>query len=390
MFRELVLGLAVVRACYGKDIPEPVANGAQAPAQAQPNKTTSSLDDMLSGNPGVAADASDLGGMGTMADLGDADNAGDIDDDDGDDVLPNRYFFILYTSTGFNPKGPQPNGTNALGVGGDGDDDSTLDASDKPANATDPLGNESNAIQPNHQWPWTYYFAYDANQFANANVYNYASFDSVTNKSQLPANMPPSADPSMQEQVEKFFVPTQADPNTRQWNESTAVAGIYIGLMDIIDGTIGPKSAGLQAQQDSLLYLLNELYHAGIRKFFFLNLPPVDRYPEIDNAETWESRINDYNSALNKTVAAFQTGSSNATTYIFDQHSQYERVLDNPQRYAFDHTANVTINHDITANDTNNNMTIWDESYFATSAMSSLISDALVDDQRGLPDNFLF
>ena len=96
MFRELVLGLAVVRACYGKDIPEPVANGAQAPAQAQPNKTTSSLDDMLSGNPGVAADASDLGGMGTMADLGDADNAGDIDDDDDDDVLPNRYFFILY------------------------------------------------------------------------------------------------------------------------------------------------------------------------------------------------------------------------------------------------------------------------------------------------------
>ena len=82
------------------------------------------------------------------------------------------------------------------------------------------------------QWPWTYYFAYDANQFANANVYNYASFDSVTNKSQLPANMPPSADPSMQEQVEKFFVPTQADPNTRQWNESTAVAGIYIGLME--------------------------------------------------------------------------------------------------------------------------------------------------------------
>ena len=107
---------------------------------------------------------------------------------------------------------------------------------------------------------------------------------------------------------------------------------------------------------------------------------PFHHFPLTHSAYRWASL----------SVANMHDFSNQATTYIFDQHSQYERVLDNPQRYAFDHTANVTINHDITANDTNNNMTIWDESYFATSAMSSLISDALVDDQRGLPDNFLF
>lgn len=78
------------------------------------------------------------------------------------------------------------------------------------------------------------------------------------------------------------------------------------------------------------------LLNAGYRHFLFLNLPPLDRAPNVVNTTkqaSFKSRINAWNSVLTHHINRFQETYPMATVLSYDVNYVLNQVLDHPLRY---------------------------------------------------------
>ncbi|KAI9847868.1 MAG: hypothetical protein M1838_000727 [Thelocarpon superellum] len=220
-----------------------------------------------------------------------------------------HYYFIFgdsYSTSGFNWTGVQP--SHDL-----------------------PFGNKDDFNLTNGQRSWADIFGEHVGGFQrDYRIYNYAGYDSVVNRSIANIDSFPGS-PSLQEQVEEF-IKTRAGPN-KDWNGTSATVGISIGATDLgnIDDPQAHIDDVISGIQTSLLRQLEELYGAGLRQFFFVDLAPLYLAPafiaeskEPNELPTWLEMLDGYNFDVNQTVASFQKLYPDAVVPVFSQEYLYQ------------------------------------------------------------------
>ncbi|KAF9528965.1 GDSL lipase/esterase [Crepidotus variabilis] len=264
-----------------------------------------------------------------------------------------NYWFSFgdsYTDTGFNPTGPLPNEANPLG---------------NPA-----FPGKTNTGGPN--WVGWVTGTYNTSTLL---TYNYA-YGGATIDRTLVAPGNPSVR-VLTDQVNEFLDGAAKSPKV--WTSDNALFSIWIGINDI-GGTWnlgGDRNAFNDKLLDAYFALVQKLYDAGARNFLFVNVPPVDRTPMIlrntpAQQATERDIINSYNSKLADRVTAF-VSNNNVGHGIYDSHSQFTQILNNPTQYGF---------KDATSYGSGNNF-FWGNDYHPSSKAHQLFGQTVGKDILG-------
>jgi len=220
-----------------------------------------------------------------------------------------------YTTTGFNATtGPQPSAGNPLG------------------NPKYPGNTASNG--PN----WVDYLTvkYNESLVLTYNLaYGGATVDSALVAQYLPTVL------SLKQQVQTEFLPLYGTDELATWNPSTSLFALFIGINDV-GNSYSATANGNTTIYDAILSeyasLINQLYTSGARNFLFINVPPVDRAPLTvasgSDAQSLEaSRITLFNSGVAKIASNLSHQDRHNTVFLYDAHTLFEEVLDDPQQF---------------------------------------------------------
>ncbi|KAF7373102.1 Carbohydrate esterase family 16 protein [Mycena sanguinolenta] len=156
--------------------------------------------------------------------------------------------------------------------------------------------------------------------------------------------VPPFADyvRTLPDQIDEL-VEWNTAQHPQPWTSSNALFSIWIGINDI-DLTYA-QDIDHSALTDQLItryfhYAACLQYDLGGRNFLFLNVPPLDRTPEllVQNITVRESEariIAYYNAQLAAGVDKFKASHNGVQTWQYDAHAAFEQVLDHPEQYGF-------------------------------------------------------
>lgn len=218
-----------------------------------------------------------------------------------------------YSQTGFNSKTtPQPSQGNPLG---------------NPGYPGDTSSNGPN---------WIDYLTVEYNQ-SSLLTYNFAYSGATVDKSIIDCTL------GVDGQIHDGFLPVYGSGSDSQfpdvWEASTSLFGIFIGINDVTH-TYGGDWATINTKVfKAYTGLVDELYNAGARNFFFLNVPPVDQSP------TGLALSDSLRAAYSKDIAAFNEGvkdvatnlsssHADATVFHYDTNALFSEVLDDPSKYS--------------------------------------------------------
>lgn len=214
-----------------------------------------------------------------------------------------------YTTTYFDPnKGPQPSISNPTG--------------------NPPYGTKTSCNGPN----WIEFLTYDYNN-SIIRTYNLASGGATMNESVIKPAFPLTR--SMRSQIEDVFVPRYGGDERLQGHNTLFT--FWIGINDIALTQMLPNLKALPATLlHSYRSMVQTVYDLGARNFLFINVPPIDRAPwangfSAEGKSSVRSNIAMYNDGLASMVANLRASYSNATILLFDAHSLFNGVLDDPR-----------------------------------------------------------
>lgn len=142
---------------------------------------------------------------------------------------------------------------------------------------------------------------------------------------------------SLSDQVLKEFSPVYAEsPSFFDWQAGNTLFATWIGINDVGNAYSEANSSVIYplvfAEYASLM---DTLYQHGARNFLFVNVPPVNRSPltvsagtaaqaaEAQDIAAWNANVTSLAANLSRTYV-------DATTFVFDAHSLFEQVLDDP------------------------------------------------------------
>ncbi|KAK5560762.1 hypothetical protein LTR46_001070 [Exophiala xenobiotica] len=283
-----------------------------------------------------------------------------------------------YTTTGFNATtGPQPSPGNPLG------------------NPKYPGYTSSNG--PN----WVDYLTvkyYDSLVLTYNLAYGGATVDAALVAQYLPTVL------SLKEQVQTEFLPLYGTQQLASWKPDATLFAIFVGINDVGNSYAGTAS-GNTTIYDAVLSeytsLVNQLYDSGARNFVFLNVPPVDRSPLTASsgpaAQALEaSRIALFNSRIATLAANLAHADKQNAVFLYDTHTLFEEVLDNPQQFPqtapYRNTTDYCLDYEngTAAMDTLNascvypvNEYFWLNSLHPTYPMHDLLSSKVAEELRG-------
>ncbi|KAF9047805.1 hypothetical protein BJ165DRAFT_1344738, partial [Panaeolus papilionaceus] len=230
---------------------------------------------------------------------------------------PNFWFSFgdSYTSTGFSATGTRPNNANPIGN------------PNFPGYPTTPGAN----------WVGWLTSTYNSSQLF---TYNYAVGGATIDQTIVP---PYSSNiPSVVQQVTTFLNSVGSKPSTTPWTSSNALFSIWIGINDLAAtyGRGGDRGAFSDQLLNSEFAQVKKLYDVGARNFLFVNVPPVDRSPQLlaqptNNQAGLRTVIQGFNTRLAAKAAAFASANPGAKTWVYDSASQFTQILNNPRNYGF-------------------------------------------------------
>nr|POF07104.1 acetylesterase [Quercus suber] len=216
-----------------------------------------------------------------------------------------------YTTTGFDSSGVQPSFSNPLG------------------NPVYPGQTSSNG--PN----WVDFLTTVHNQSVvrTANLaYGGATLDPDLKSANLPGTL------SLREQINDEYLPIYSShPSTFDWKAGTTLFAIWIGINDVHD------SDPYDYQTLDIIFnmyqgLVEKLYGSGARNFLFINVPPLERAPNVVRGGPQEQRVHQANVDLwnkNLTMLADNLRESHVgvTTFLFDANKLFNEVIETPCSY---------------------------------------------------------
>nr|POF22290.1 acetylesterase [Quercus suber] len=226
-----------------------------------------------------------------------------------------EYMIIFgdsYTTTGFNSSGVQPSLSN-------------------------PLGNPAYPGQTSSNGPcWVDFLTTVHNQslIRTANLaYGGATLDPDLKSANLPGTL------SLREQINDEYLPVYSShPATFNWNTETTLFAVWIGINDVHD------SEPYNYQTLDVIFnmyrgLVEKLYTSGARNLLFVNVPPLERAPNVVRGGEEEQRVHRSNVDLwNKNLTMLADNLHEAhpdlTTFLFDANKLFNEVIENSCSYA--------------------------------------------------------
>lgn len=256
------------------------------------------------------------------------------------------YLFTFgdsYTDTGFDPR-------------------STLPSSG------DIMGNPSNIMQ---NW-----VACLVNYYHSALTYSYNYGRSGATIDNSIIYSPNGAQP-VYSQVRDSFVPLAGSSPQKQWSSANAIAGFFIGINDVTVcqwnncnmTDLAPKL------QYSYRTSIRAVYDTGVRNFFVLNLPPLEKTPHLQSEtvelrQRWIDIAAIYNTALYDSISAFQSRHPDTTILFFHNRRLWENVLSNYAAYGFNSITEITSNYYDTTK-------VWINDFHPGHGMHKIVASAL-------------
>ncbi|KAF2488492.1 hypothetical protein BU16DRAFT_228157 [Lophium mytilinum] len=224
-----------------------------------------------------------------------------------------KYFFVFgdsYTTTGFNISLAQPNPANPLG------------------NPDFPGFTSSNG--PN--WVDFLTLTYNCSYIQTYNL----AFGGATVDSALVTPYKPTV-LSLKQQVQDEYLPAYGShPKTVPWASFDSLFSIFIGINDV-----GNSYSAQNASLYPIIFkeyegLVKQLYTTGARNFLFLTVPPVHRSPltlATDPASQLLEKhaIADFNARITHLASSLRSTHADATVFVYDTYSLFNKVLDNPK-----------------------------------------------------------
>ena len=147
---------------------------------------------------------------------------------------------------------------------------------------------------------------------------------------------------SVAEQIENEWFPVYAaKPSFAPWSSGDTLFAIFDGINDVGNAYTQGVPATRTLNEDIFdVYagLVNMLYYAGARNFAFLNVPPINRAPEIleagaaDEAEV-KADIADWNTRLIAMAQNLKSTYPEVNVFTVDANEVFNEVLDYPASF---------------------------------------------------------
>lgn len=145
---------------------------------------------------------------------------------------------------------------------------------------------------------------------------------------------------SFKTQVYEDYLPNYSPPpSTFDWEPENTLFASFFGINDV-NNAWQDSTASWVLAQDIAEYadLIDVVYQSGARNFLFMKVPPFDRSPLVvghgDEAVREESSlIRAFNANITRMAANLSSTYDDVTTFVFDTHSIYSQVLDDPCSY---------------------------------------------------------
>ncbi|PBP16545.1 cellulose-binding GDSL lipase/acylhydrolase [Diplocarpon rosae] len=139
-------------------------------------------------------------------------------------------------------------------------------------------------------------------------------------------------------QVENLYQPKYS--TNRFWEGSNTLFTSWVGINDVSDAWIHKDSEELLTRLDKYTALLEQMWNTGARNFFIVNNPPLERSPFIagfdkDSVALYKKDIQVFNENLATHVSAFQDRHPEGSIVLYDVHTLFSKVLDDPKKYGF-------------------------------------------------------
>ncbi|KAJ7777694.1 hypothetical protein DFH07DRAFT_731107 [Mycena maculata] len=235
---------------------------------------------------------------------------------------PVTYWFPFgdsYTTTGFVPNNTLPSVGNPLG---------------NPPFPGDTGGGGEN------------YVGFDTVTYNASTIltYNYAYGGATINSTLVAPYLPTVL--SLINQVSEFLEGAGTKPATSPWTSKNSLFSVWIGINDL--GNSYSSGGDLGAFNDVLLQqyfeqvelIVRDSFGAGARNFLFINVPPMDRSPLMiangpASTALLATDIADYNTKLATTVSSFKANNTGVTTWLWDAHTVFTTILNDPTAYGF-------------------------------------------------------
>lgn len=211
-----------------------------------------------------------------------------------------------WSSTGFDIDGPQPSEDNPLG---------------NPAFPGSTVTNGEN---------WVDYLLYTYNEsfILTADLaVGGATIDSDLIKPGVPA----FTLRSLKAQLEEFRT-LYANSPAFPWTANATLFSVWFGVNDITAyNNETRKNFGLE--YDEFAHFMEDLYELGARNYLLFNAPPLDRSPLApfsDPDGEWPGMIDQWNLNFTNMTSRFLDDHGDVTAFIFDIHSLFDHVMDDP------------------------------------------------------------
>ncbi|KAK3314304.1 GDSL lipase/esterase [Apodospora peruviana] len=269
--------------------------------------------------------------------------------------LGTKYLFIFgdsYTATGFNPSGTKPSSAN-------------------------PIGNPAlpgSTFSGGYDWPGYLVTSFNTSQTL---LYNYA-VGGATVDSNLVAP-PGNGIKSFVEQTAQWKSGVGTKPSYAPWTSDNTLAGAFFGINDVLQKYWKNQDAPVTQMVDRYFENFQTLYAGGVRNFFFITVPPLDKVPQIAaQSATGRAKVmanvNSFNSQLATRLATFATQNANVTAVVVESAGPINAAISNPKQYQAS---------DATCQNRNGKSCLWWDNLHPGTAIHKLLAEAVATAFKG-------
>ncbi|KAK4184756.1 GDSL lipase/esterase [Podospora australis] len=271
-----------------------------------------------------------------------------------------KYLFIFgdsYTATGFNANGAKPSAANPIG------------------NPTLP----GSTFSGGYSWPGFLVTPAFRPASQTTLLYNYAVGGATVDSAVVAP--PGNGIPSFVEQVSQWRSGAGTKPSYALWNSENALAGAFFGINDITQSYWrgGTQDAPVARMVDRYFEQFQILYNGGVRNFFLITVPPLDRVPQIAQQSAAGrakimANVNSFNSQLASRLQVFQQNNKNVTAVVVDSAPPFIAAISNPRQYGAP---------DATCLNRNGKSCLWWDNLHPGEAIHRLLAESVANAFRG-------
>ena len=144
---------------------------------------------------------------------------------------------------------------------------------------------------------------------------------------------------SLKQQVQDLFL-TSLPPGL-PWKGQNSLFLIWIGINDVLNSwSLGNWDEFHKTLLDAYFALVDKLLAAGARNFLFVDVPPLERSPQIvaegaDSVEKVRLALASYNSKLFQRVTALGRRRKDVSAKLFSSSTVFTEVLNHATKYGF-------------------------------------------------------